>query len=171
MSQTAVADKPSRAYRGMLGDGPQHSVSGIAGDTIIYGNGVGIKAAAGVSEMPKEAFGYAAGDLFYGLAVPDTTVEMVDGQEYGQYVETDTLRILKKGTMWVPTGDAVDNLSKSVFIRNANAGGSPPAEQLGAFRATTATDYIDLGAIADIKWVAGATINGQTYGLLSINEG
>lgn len=40
---------------------------------------------------------------------------------------------------------------------------------LGSFRATSATGFIDLGAIASVRWIGSDTIGGEYYGLLEIN--
>jgi hypothetical protein len=40
---------------------------------------------------------------------------------------------------------------------------------LGSFRATSGTGFIDLGAIAAVKWVGSDTIGGEYFGLLEIN--
>lgn len=40
---------------------------------------------------------------------------------------------------------------------------------LGSFRATSGTGFIDLGAIASVSWIRGATIGGDYFGLLEIN--
>jgi hypothetical protein len=226
---------------------------------------------------------YVASQNFEGIAIADVSVErlphpttgVVNTAPYGAYLANTTLPLMRKGRVWVVSADAVDNLSKSVFVRSSvaagtaatitdtttyavtdqdgltsiitivdggvgsaagaqtvtfsgatttaasvaaqmNAGlvgcsvavvggqvkittdatgsgvtiaaaagtgnltwgtpvagtGTPttmPENAKGSFRATAATGYTDLGAIAPVKWLAQATIGGVNYGLLEIN--
>jgi hypothetical protein len=112
----------------------------------------------------------AAGDLaptnFKGVAIADTSLESTSNA-YGEYVDRDSVPVMKKGRIWVVSADTVDDLSKGVYIRFQNGSSSPPADTLGSFRATTNADYQLMGD--NVRWVAGQTIGGVYYGLLELN--
>ena len=178
MSQLTVSEEPVRAYRGKIdvsGAYPTTQVSGLAVGNIVVGDGVGrevgdVDPGAGVATGGQTARAFQGTDLFLGVAPSDPSqLVALPGETFGQYTAAESFPIVRKGRVWVVTADVVDDLSKAVFIRNANAGGSPPAEQLGAFRATTVADYVDLSALAAVAWVAGVTIGGVNFGLLELN--
>ncbi len=110
----------------------------------------------GASDGLQKSRLFVGTDVFQGVVPSDGSIER-NSDSFGDFVDGDAMQILKRGRVWVVTDDEVDDLSKSVFIRNANPGGSPPLLSLGSFRATTATDYIDLGAIEPVAWLGGAT--------------
>lgn len=175
MSQTTVNDHPLRAYEGMLAQALQIGGvdSAIASGRVLYGKACG-RADADVA-LGTNATGAqecqaldATNSNFIGVALADVSREQPDGQAYGSYEHEDTVPVLRKGRVWVVSADAVDDLTKSVFVRNANEG-ALPAAALGSFRATTAVDHIDLGAIAPVRWIAGATIDGTEFGLLEVS--
>jgi hypothetical protein len=112
----------------------------------------------------------AAGDLaptnFKGVAIADTSLESTSNA-YGEYESTDSVPVLKKGRIWVVSADAVDDVSKGVYIRYQNGASAPPTATLGSFRATANADYQLMGD--NVRWVAGTTIGGVEYGLLELN--
>lgn len=111
----------------------------------------------------------AAGDLaptnFKGVAIADTSLESTSNA-YGEYVDKDSVPVMKKGRIWVVSADTVDDLSKGVYIRFQN-GSAAPADTLGSFRATANADYQLMGD--NVRWVASQTIGGVYYGLLELN--
>lgn len=112
----------------------------------------------------------SAGDLsptnFKGIAIADITKEATSN-DYGEYVQYDQVPVMKRGRIWVVSADAVDDLSKSVYVRFQNGSSTPPADTLGSFRATANADYEALTTGA--KWVAGTQIGTTYYGLLELN--
>jgi hypothetical protein len=61
------------------------------------------------------------------------------------------------------------NLTWGTPVAGTGVPSTMPENAQGSFRATSATGYIDLGAIAPVRWEAQATIGGVNYGLLDIN--
>jgi hypothetical protein len=111
----------------------------------------------------------AAGDLaptnFKGVAIADTSLESTDNA-YGEYVDKESVPVMKKGRLWVVSADTVDDLSKGVYVRFQN-GSAAPANTLGSFRATANADYQLMGD--NVRWVASQTIGGVYFGLLELN--
>ena len=175
MSQLVVNDHPTRTFEGQLAhQAPVGGiVSAIASGRVLFGKAAGRAVtdvllgdnATGAQEAQALD---ATNSHFLGIALADVTKETVAGQAYASYEHEETIPILKRGRIWVVSNDAVDDLSKNVFVRNA-AEGALPAEALGSFRATTVANYIDLTAIAAVRWVAADTIGGIEFGLLEIN--
>ena len=170
MPQTSVNDEFDRAYEGKVENSGQYPTTvntGLALSDIIFGKGV----ASTVSDvdLPKRVGMYAAALIFQGVTIADPSIEPVGGNDYGTYAAESAVPVMRKGRVWVVTADVVDSLAKNVFIRSATPGGSPPAESLGSFRATTVADYIDLTAIANVSWVSGVTIGAVNFGLLELN--
>lgn len=170
MAQLVVNDDALQAFEGMVHDRPERIESGIASALIYFGKACSQSLTVAIDEVTPNVNLYTGTEKFAGIAIADTSIETIS-PDYGGYVAETAVPLLKKGRIWVVTGDTITDLSTSVWVRNANPGVSPPAESLGSFRGTTATDYIDLGAIADVKWRASASIGGVDFGLLSINEG
>lgn len=169
MSQIVVNDAPAVAFEGMLHDRPELIKSGLAAAVVYFGKALS-QLKTDLS-LPPVVRMYTAGEVFAGIAVAETTLERVDGAPAGEFVQGGAVQRLMKGRIWVKSADAIDDLTKSVFVRSANPGVTPPAESLGSFRATAATDYTDLGAIANVKWIAAVTIGTDNFGLLAVNEG
>jgi hypothetical protein len=282
MAQTSVINEPVRAFEGKVQDRAERSVSGIASELIYFGKGLSRPLTTGLGNIPPLVNLYASGENFEGIAMADMSVERLAGTtglinqaNYGAFVAQTAVPILRKGRIWVVSADAVDNLSKSVFIRSSVAAGTAatitdtttypvtdqdtltsivtivdggigsaagaqtvtfagatttaasvaaqmnaqlvgcqvavvggqvkittdatgagvtiavaagtgnltwgtpvagtgtpltmPENAKGSFRATTATGYTDLGAIAAVKWLAADTIGGVNYGLIEIN--
>lgn len=176
MSQTTVNSLPLRAFEGMVADKPERETSGLASALIYFGKGISVSATVGLDDEPPIVNPYASGEVFHGIAGADVTVERMasaagvpNQAPYGAFLAKTSVRIIRKGRVWVLTADAVDDLTKSVFIRNATPGGSPPLETLGSFRATTVANYIDLGALFPVAWVGGTTIGGANFGLLEVS--
>lgn len=178
MSQTSVSDYPLAVYEGMLAEpAPMGGIVSAFAHTagILFGKAAGRRdgdvAPGDNAAGGQEVEGYAAAnsaDNLIGIALADVSKETDASKAYGDYVGGDTVPVLKRGRVWVVSADAVDDLTKSVFVRNANAG-SLPAAGLGSFRATTAADHIDLGAIAAVRWVAYRLQGSVHYGMLEIN--
>lgn len=113
----------------------------------------------------------ANGDLaptnIIGVAIADTTKESTSNA-YGEYVQYDTVPVMKRGRIWVQSVDTVDDISKGVYVRHANGAANPGAGfTLGSFRATANADYTQI--VDGAKWVASKTIGGLYYGLLELN--
>lgn len=267
MSQTVVNSEPIQAFEGMVHDRPELVKTGIATNVVYFGKALS-RSKTDLAVVPS-VHGYTNGEVFEGIAMADTTKEPEGG--IGAFAALDAVQMLRKGRIWVRSADAVNDLTKSVFVRNTDDVGTaatitdsttyPVADQdgktsivtisgyapqtvtfagatttaagvaaqmnaqlkgcsvavvggkvkittdavgsgvtisvaagtgaltwaspvagtgdiavlaenaKGSFRATTTTGYTDLGAIADVKWIAAATINAKYYGLLAINEG
>lgn len=175
MSQTAVVDFPVIAYEGKLQEGGQYPttrISKFASEIIYFGKAVSPLAVSDI-EIGNQSVEQvdATGAIIDGVAVADTTLERLSdagvAAAYGAYSDESSVNILRKGRIWVVSTDAVDDLSKGVFVRFQNAGGTPPTEALGSFRATADADSYEW--TGGVKWVAGATIGGVEFGLLEIN--
>ncbi len=119
-----------------------------------------------VEVITAPAAGALAPTNMMGVAMADTSLEATDN-DYGEFFLYDQVPVLKKGRIWVVSADAVDDISKGVYIRHANGSATPPTGTLGSFRATANADYT---LMADgVKWKAGKTIGGVEYGLLELN--
>lgn len=178
MSQTTVTDFPLAAHEGMLAEPapPGGIVSALCrSEGILFGKAAGRRdgdvAPGDNATGGQQVEGFAAAnsaDNLVGIALADVTKETDPAKAYGDYVDGDTVPILKRGRVWVVSEDAVDDLTKSVFVRNA-AAGTLPAAALGSFRATTAANFIDLGALYAVRWVAYRLQGSIHFGLLEIN--
>ena len=282
MAQTSVSNAPVSAYEGKPDTQPERIISGLASELIYFGKALSRSLTASLNRNPAVEM-YTSGEAFVGVAMADPSVErlpsaagLINQAAYGAFVSGREVPVVKRGRLWVVSADAVDNLSKSVYVRNTDPAGSataatitdtttypvtdqdgltsiitivdggvgsaagaqtvtfsgahttaaqiaasmnaqlvgcsvavvggqvkittdakgagvtiaaaagtgnltwgtpvagtgvitPPANTRGSFRATTATGYTDLGAIAAVKWVAAQTIGGVYYGLLDIN--
>jgi hypothetical protein len=149
-----------------------HIKSYAAASSIFPGKGVAINAVAEV-ELGAQSVKLAAAatdvnaGVFQGVAVADVTKESTD-DAYQEYVQYDAVGVMTKGRVWVVSADAVDDLSKGVYVRFQNGAANPGAGLTnGTFRATANADYAQLTAGA--RWVAGKTIGSTEYGLLEIN--
>lgn len=179
MSQTAVTNEPAQAYEGKLHTGISESqiMSRLASEIIYFGKGVvpydDDEIVVGDQRVILPA---ATGDpaKFLGVAIADPSLERLRdptdpavAAPYGAYVQYQAVQVLRKGQIWVVSEDAVDDLTKGVWMRFQNESATPPTEQLGSFRATTEGDYEEIAAGA--KWLAGATIGSVEFGLLEVN--
>jgi hypothetical protein len=174
MSQTAVAVEPAEAYEGKVENSimyPTTFVSFVASALIYFGKFVALKAATELTKGNQEIKLPAAatdvtGLLGAGVAIADVTKEPI-ADTYGGYVAKDSVPVMRKGRIWVVSEDAVDDLTKAVFVRWQVPGVTPPAASLGSFAATTSANHAQ--APATYKWVAATTIGSVNYGLLEIN--
>lgn len=282
MAQISVANYPVRAYEGKLENAPERVITGAASELIYFGKALSRSLTVGLGNFPPSVNLYVSGENFYGVAAADPSLERLPGTtgisnqaNYGAYPQYNAVNILRRGRIWVVSADAVDNLSKSVFVRSSVAAGTAasitdttsypvtdqdgltsiitivdggvgsaagaqtvtfsgahttaaaiaasmnaqlvgcsvavvggqvkittdatgagvtiaaaagtgnltwgtpvagtgtpttmPENAKGSFRATTATGYTDLGAIAPVAWVGSETIGGVYYGLLDVN--
>jgi len=169
MAQKTVTDEPLEAYEGKLQEEAQVVTSAIATSKIFFGKAVTRSKTVGVGDIVPAVIPYNGTDKFEGFAIADVTKEPGD-DTYGAYAAKETVSILKKGRIWVVTGDAITNLTNAVFVRNAS-GGATPALAQGAVRSTAATGYVSLTAIANVKFVAYRVINSVKFALIAINEG
>jgi len=167
MAQTSVKEVTAQAYEGKLENKAQEIKTGIAGELIYFGKAVG-KDKADLAVVPEVNL-LADGDIFEGVAVADPSVEAISSAA-GGYVETTSVNVIKKGKVWVKVTDAITDLSVGVFVKNANGSGVSDGS-LGSFNSVTGADYIELSAVASVKWAAATTVDSDNYGLLSINEG
>ena len=177
MSQTTVNDYPNAVFEGMADHiAPGGVISALCrSEGILVGKAGGRRDGDvdmgdnGLGGQQVEGFAAAnAADNLIGIAMYAPQIETDPAKAYLDYVDGDAVPLLKRGRIWVTSADAVDDLTKSVFVRNA-AASTLPGLSLGSFRATTAANYIDLGALFSVRWVAGRTQGGIEYGLLEIN--
>lgn len=142
--QSSVSSEPVAAYPGKVHT-RLDNMSALASEIIRFGKGVS-QTKTDVGSLPPSVQGYTSGEVFVGVAEADPTIER-SSDSYGQYPALDAVPVLKKGRIWVDSGDTVDDLSKDVFIRNANDAGT-------AASVTDTTSY----AVADQDTLA-LTIN------------
>lgn len=180
MAQTVVNDEPSQAYEGKLYDRAGRSESRLASELLYFGKAVSLLAVTdlevgGAGEGQSVKAPAAAADvtgLFEGVAVADPSIERLDdatGQpaNYGAYPDESTVRVLRKGRVWVVTKTLIADITVGVYVRFQNAGGTPPVDQLGSFEAVAGADVQVIAAGA--KWRGATTIGGAFFGLLELN--
>lgn len=170
MSQTSVADEPSQAYEGKVENFDKNIVTGLAASLIYFGKVVAAQTAD--VGLPKTVELMATGLVPVGIAIADPSIETIPGNAFGSYAAEEAVPVMRRGRLWVVSADVVDDISKAVFVKVANPGGSPPAESLGSFRATAAGDYVNANTIftnAAVAWIGGRVIGSQNFGLLEIN--
>jgi hypothetical protein len=132
MAQTTVTNEPLRAFEGKLQDRAERSVSGIASELIYFGKALSRLPASGVGDIPPKVNLYNLGEVFEGVAVADMSVQRLadpttgalNQAPYGAYLADTGVQVLRKGRIWVVSADAIDNLTKSVFVRSALATGT-----------------------------------------------
>ena len=175
MSQTSVTADPGSVYEGKL-EARWETATGLAEGTVYWGKGVGLDPAHISHDLFSATSGqimrgYTASDVFMGVAFADTALEQPAAQGYGTYPDESVFPVLRKGMVWVVVADAITSLSDAVWIRDANAGGSPPVEQLGSFNPSNpGADYISLTAAgARVAWRRALTVGAVNYGLLELN--
>lgn len=107
-----------------------------------------------------------------------TTAASVAAQMNGQLIGCSVIETggqVKISTDATGTGVTISitagtsDLTWAAPVAGTGSDGVMPDAAQGSFRATTATGYTDLGAIAAVKWVGAETIDGDYYGLLEIN--
>lgn len=174
MAQTSMKTAPDACYEGMLASLVNQSTiaSRAAYSSVFYGKAVALYAATEIApgaqrvKLPAAATD-VTGALFEGVAMADTTKPSTSNA-YGEYVAKDPVPVIKKGAIWVVSADAVDDLTKGVYIRFQNGAATPAGVTNGAFRATTNADYALLPATKG-KWIAGVTIGSVEFGLLELD--
>jgi hypothetical protein len=267
----------------MVADRAERVESSIASELFYFGKAASRSLTANLNQYPPTVNLYTASEEFVGISIadasvarlPDPTTGVINTANYGAYLTNTTVPLIRRGRIWVVSADAVDNLSKSVFVRSSVAAGTAatitdtttypvtdqdgltsiitivdggvgsaagaqtvtfsgahttaaqiaasmnaqlvgcsvavvggqvkittdvtgagvtiaaaagtgnltwdtpvagtgtpttmPENAQGSFRATTATGYTDLGALAPVSWVGNETIGGVNFGLLAIN--
>lgn len=169
--QSAVLDRMVKVTEGMLGCHPQRVVSGIADGVVYNAKALSFDPsdADNVANRANKVHGYVTGEVFAGVTFLDEAKEPLDSG-YNGYADLDAVPLVTQGQVWVKTADPVTDLSNGVWVRGAVAG-TPPDDALGSFRATTATNFVDLTTLAEVKWLASITIGSDYYGLLSVHIG
>ncbi len=125
MSQTTVNNENLRAFEGMVHIRAAMIKSGLAAATVRFGKAVTRSATVGVNELPAVVRQYTDGEIFYGIAIADVSIETIPNVDYGGYLAETSVPTLTKGQIWVKSEDAVDDLSKSVFVKSTSPSGTP----------------------------------------------
>lgn len=185
--QTAVNDEPVQAYEGKVqysGQFPTSIISKAASELIYFGKlvvpyadtelavgGAGpqrVKAPTSTAEVDLTPMGG-------GIAIADPSVERLrdpsspaDPAPFGAFVAESMVPVMRKGLIWVVVETAITALSNGVYARFQNAGGSPPAAQLGSFTSAAGADFHQL-ATSSFAWQGSAAIGGVNFGLLAVN--
>ena len=181
MSQTVVNDEPDQTYEGKLYDRAWRSESRLARELIYFGKAVSLLAVTDLAvggdgdgqsvKLPAAATDITG--LLEGVAVADPSMERLDdatGQpaNYGAYPDESTVRVLRRGRIWVVTKTLIADITVGVYVRFQNAGGVPPIDSLGSFEAVAGADVQVIAAGA--KWRGARTDNaGRFLGLLELN--
>lgn len=132
MAQISVSSAPGYVFEGKPDTQPERIISGLASELIYFGKAVS-RAAATVTRNPSLRM-YTSGDVFEGLAMADPSVERLadasgnpNQAAYGAFVANTAFPVVKRGRLWVISTDTVDDLSKSVYVRNTDPAGSATA--------------------------------------------
>lgn len=145
--QTSYSQSPPIAAEGALASasgGYEQLLPAISLDTngaIKFGRAVRVATApAGdglaIVELPN-ATGEVTGDTFYGVSVRDGTIENSDADSFNGYATGETLTVMRRGTIWVISEDAVTAVGTPAFVRfTAEA----PDLDIGSFRTDADTD-------------------------------
>ena len=183
--QTVVDDEPVQAYEGKVQHGGQYPTtfkSFLADGLIYFGKavsliGTGELAVGGASGGPQAVKLPAAAtdvttSLFQGVAPADPSIQRtrttgVD-DPFGAYIDETSVQVLRKGLVWVVVTTAIADITIGVFVQRANAGGSPPALQLGSFDTVTTADNTEITS-NNVSWAGAAVIGSQNFGLLELN--
>lgn len=182
--QTAVNNEPVQAYEGKVhvsGQFPTSVVSRLASELLYFGKLVVPYAVTELevgSQRVKAPTLAAEVDLAPaggGVAIADPSVERLrdpsspaDPAPFGAYVAEASVPVMRKGLIWVVVETAIASLANGVYARFQNAGGTPPAAQLGSFTSAAGADFQALNA-AHFAWQGSAAIGGVDYGLLAVN--
>jgi len=131
--QSSVSNAPLRAFEGMVHDAPERQISALASELVYFGKAVSYAKDASLDAFPPLVQMYTSGQVLAGIAAASSTVERLanpttgvsNQAPYGAYkAETTIDRLIRKGRVWVKSADAVDDFTKSVFIRNAADSGT-----------------------------------------------
>lgn len=129
--QASVANIPVTAYEGMPADKPERVESAYANELIYFGKALSRSLTAGLGTFPPIANLYTSGENFLGIAMADPSVErlanaagVANQAAYGAFLANTSVPVLRRGSIWVISADAVDNLSKSVFVRSSTPAGT-----------------------------------------------
>lgn len=190
MSQTTVNDEPVQAYEGKVqygGQLPTSIISKLASELIYFGKLVtpydnaelAVGGAAGGPQRVKAPTSAAEVTRVLkggGVAIADPSVERMrnpaapgdpNSAPFGAFAAEAMLPVMRKGLLWVVVETELTNLDSDVYVRYQNAGGSPPAAQLGSFTQGAAGDF----AVAPdgFAWQGAASIGAIHLALLSVN--
>jgi len=121
--QLTVSTSPTQAYEGKVQDKADRIESAVASELIYFGKALSQSNTVAIGEVTPTVQMYTASQKFAGIAIADPSIEAIS-TSYGGYIATDTVPRIMKGRIWVKSGDTVDDLSKSVFVRSANAAGT-----------------------------------------------
>jgi len=147
MSQTNY-DEQAKAFDGLKGDiGPDRVISLAAEGAIPFGRAV----AKGTvkekqSKLPAAALDITDIKRFRGVALQSHANENPQNGLSPRYLDTNTVSILTRGTVYVKVEDAVDTDS-GVFINFQNG-------DEGLFRSDAGGG--DAAELADARWLEGA---------------
>lgn len=184
--QDTVANEPSQVYEGKVQSGPNTTqiFSRLASALIFFGKLVCPLAdddlavgGAGEGQSCKPPASIADALLAKhggGIAIADPSLERLrvsggdaNSAPYGAYLDEASVSIMRKGQIWVVVETALLDLSLPVFVRIANAGGSPPVEALGSFSPVNGGDLEP--APDGLAWLGSALEGGIDYALLDVN--
>lgn len=182
--QTAVNNEPVQAYEGKVhvsGQFPSSVISRLASELLYFGKLVVPYATTELevgNQRVKKPTSAAEVDLVVaggGVAIADPSVERLrdpaspaDPAPFGAFSAESSVPVMRKGLIWVVTETAIASLANLVYARFQNAGGSPPAAQLGSFTSAAGADFQALST-SYFAWQGSASIGGVDYGLLAVN--
>ena len=164
MSQLVYDNFPEQAREGFIADNTQvrDIVSRLAEVVVPFGKFV--VASTGQSEdlakLPTVTGDITTPGLATGIAIADPSVETAKADTFGNYKVNTTIPVMRKGRIWVIAEDEVTDLDADVFVRFADAGGSPPDASLGSFR--TDADTADAVQLVKARW------RGRTVGTFQL---
>lgn len=131
MSQIAINDAPARAYEGMQNNRAERTVSGIASELIYFGKAVSVVKNTNLSSMTPPIKGYTSGEVLLGIAPADPSVErlasaagVIDQAAAGAFSAATSVPVVRRGQVWVKSADAINDITKSVFVKNADTAGT-----------------------------------------------
>ena len=171
MSQTAYQNFPDAAFEGLRADsGAVDIVSRLAEVIVPFGKLV--VASTGQSEdlakLPTATADITTKGLVHGIAIADPSKEGAAADLFGQYAVDQAIPVMRKGRIFVIAEDEVTDLDKPVFVRFADAGGSPPDASLGSFR--TDLDVADAVELPQARW-RSRTVGTFQLAILEIDLG
>lgn len=174
MSQTSVTAAPNPCFEGMVNT-PAHentvrshpAASTVFPGTLAVSNAASEVVLGDISIKLVSAAGDVVAGRIMGVIIADVTKEATSAA-YQEFVQYESVSVMRKGRVWVRSADAVDDLTKGVWVRHQNGAANPGAGLVnGSFRATTNADYTQL--TVGFAWTAAVTIGSTYYGLLEVN--
>lgn len=132
MAQTSVISEPVRAFEGKLQDQASRIVSGAASELIYFGKMLTRSKSVGIDGRTPIVNLFTTGEVVEGIAIADVSVERLanpttgvsNQAPYGAFLANTAVPVLRRGRVWVVSEDTVDDLTKSVYVRNTTLAGT-----------------------------------------------